>query len=119
MLGGDVQDALPIWTYLQVRNILVVLADFLDKIESDRMITTGLAGKLRAQISRIDQCMKEASSAEQETGLLSMGKSLLPDWQTLPAPSIGSRAADNVNVSCSLLLIKYALTINNIGDLNS
>ncbi|KAF3025090.1 hypothetical protein E8E14_014555 [Neopestalotiopsis sp. 37M] len=87
MLGGDVHDTLPIWTYLQVRNILIVLADFLEKIESDRMITTGLAEKLRAQIDRIDHSMKQASQSEQETGLLSMGKSLLPDWQNLSGPA--------------------------------
>ncbi|KAK9776278.1 putative Zn(2)-C6 fungal-type domain-containing protein [Seiridium cardinale] len=91
MLGGDVQDKLPIWTYLQVRNILIVLADFLEKIESDRMITTGLAEKLRTQIDRIDQCMKQTSSSDQETGLLSMGRSLLPDWQAVPPTSFGSR----------------------------
>ncbi|KAF7519218.1 hypothetical protein G7054_g13167 [Neopestalotiopsis clavispora] len=87
MLGGDVHDTLPIWTYLQVRNILIVLADFLEKIESDRMITTGLAEKLRAQIDRIDHSMKQASQSEHETGLLSMGKSLLPDWQNLSGPA--------------------------------
>lgn len=83
MLAEDVQKTLPIWTYLQVRNILTVLADFLDEIESDRMIATGLAGKLRTHIDRIDGRMKHASSGAQGTGLLSMGNRLLPSWRNL------------------------------------
>lgn len=98
MLGGDVHDTLPIWTYLQVRNILIVLADFLEKIESDRMITTGLAEKLRAQIDRIDLSMKEASQSEHETGLLSMGKSLLPDWHNLSSPASGIGTSEQLQV---------------------
>ncbi|KAH6658750.1 hypothetical protein BKA67DRAFT_514639 [Truncatella angustata] len=110
MLGGDVQSALPIWTYLQIRNILTVLADFLDKIESDRMITTGLAEKLRTQIRRIDDCMKQGSSGEQEAGLLSMGKSLLPNWHSFPsARSPGS--TDRPYVSCIPHLLSVTLMI--------
>ncbi|KAK6076204.1 C6 transcription factor [Seiridium cupressi] len=97
MLGGDVQNKLPIWTYLQVRNILIVLADFLEKIESDRMINTGLAEKLRTQIDRINQCMKQTSSSDQETGLLSMGRSLLPDWQALPPTFFSSRLTGDLD----------------------
>lgn len=110
MLGGDVHDTLPIWTYLQVRNILIVLADFLEKIESDRMITTGLAEKLRAQIDRIDHSMKQASQSEHETGLLSMGKSLLPDWQNLSGPASSLAPAEQPQVSVAdYFLIKDEL----------
>ncbi|KAK6066825.1 C6 transcription factor [Seiridium cupressi] len=90
--------AAPLGTYRPYAwSILIVLADFLEKIESDRMINTGLAEKLRTQIDRINQCMKQTSSSDQETGLLSMGRSLLPDWQALPPTSFSSRLTGDLD----------------------
>ncbi|OJJ38305.1 hypothetical protein ASPWEDRAFT_168219 [Aspergillus wentii DTO 134E9] len=83
MLAGVIQRPVSAWTYLQVRNILLVLAEFLTKIESTRLSAPGLAIKLRGQISRIDQCMQQISQ-NPEPGLLSIGQTLLSDSQLFP-----------------------------------
>ncbi|KAJ5621818.1 hypothetical protein N7528_005050 [Penicillium herquei] len=80
MLAGVIQHPVSAWTYIQVRNILLVLAEFLTKIESNRLSSPGLAVKLRAQISRIDQCMEQMSQQNNDSGLLSIGQTLLSDW---------------------------------------
>lgn len=108
MLGGDIQDAPPMWSYLQVRNILTVLADFLDKIESDRMIAIGLASKLRDQIDRIDHHMRQASSKEQDTGLVSMGTSLQPNLHS-SATSYSPEQMNSSKVSCRFLGAVHSL----------
>ncbi|CAK7206923.1 hypothetical protein SEUCBS139899_009730 [Sporothrix eucalyptigena] len=81
VLGSVIQPPISAWTYLQVRNILLVLADFLEKIEQGRVGTPNLAAKLRAQISRIDQLTKHMQR-DPESGLESMGQSLLGDSPT-------------------------------------
>ena len=80
LLSSAFQNPPSTWTYLQVRNILLVLADFLEKIESTRVSTPGLAGKLRAQIARIDRLMQQTSEQSQDSGMISMGRSLISMW---------------------------------------
>jgi hypothetical protein len=65
LLGSVIHKPLSTWTYLQVRNILLVLADFLAKMESG------------SQISRIDRFMAHTARDRQDPSLLSMGDSLL------------------------------------------
>lgn len=77
MLAGVIQQPVSAWTYLHVRNILLVLAEFLARIESSRSSPPGIAAKLRDQISRIDQCMQQLSQRNTETGLFSIGQTLL------------------------------------------
>ncbi|KAJ5627469.1 hypothetical protein N7528_004896 [Penicillium herquei] len=77
MLGDATQPPLSAWRYLQVRNILIILADFLEKIESTRISPPGLAVELRSKISQMDRSMQQSSKWNQVPGLLSMGRSLL------------------------------------------
>ncbi|KAJ0120018.1 hypothetical protein J7T55_000871 [Diaporthe amygdali] len=81
ILGGGIQDTLPIWTFLQIRNILIVLADFLEEVESTRMTSPGLAVKLRAKIDRISDCIERVSQNAEETNPRSMARSLLVNWR--------------------------------------
>ena len=83
LLGSVVQTPLSAWTYLQVRNILLVLADFFEKIESTGTSSPGLATKIKAQITRIDECMRKESQQIREPGLPSMGLSLLSNWSNV------------------------------------
>lgn len=93
MLGSSIQSPISAWTYLQVRNILLVLADFLDKIEACRVATPNLAAKLRVQISRIDQCMQRTPQQySTRSGLQAMGQSLLSEPH-------GSSLTNNTNGS--------------------
>ncbi|GAD97197.1 hypothetical protein CNBD2850 [Paecilomyces variotii No. 5] len=80
MLAAVIQNPISAWTYLQVRNILLVLAEFLTKLESTRVSGPVLAMKLRGQISRIDKCMQQMSQHDTEPGLLSIGQTLLSNW---------------------------------------
>ncbi|GLA99218.1 hypothetical protein AtubIFM61612_010684 [Aspergillus tubingensis] len=102
------------WRYIQVRNILLVLADLLEKIESSRSASvsisptpfvsgtaaagsnSSLTATLRAQIREMDGYMAralQAGSTERTnagaggagTGLLVMGQTLLLPWG-VPAP---------------------------------
>ncbi|GFZ46774.1 hypothetical protein JCM24511_03994 [Saitozyma sp. JCM 24511] len=77
LLGSVIHKPLSTWTYLQVRNILLVLADFLAKMESGRAAAAGLSTRLRSQISRIDRFMAHTARDRQDPSLLSMGDSLL------------------------------------------
>ncbi|ETS84443.1 hypothetical protein PFICI_02468 [Pestalotiopsis fici W106-1] len=77
VLGSAIQAPLSAWSYLQVRNILLILADFLEKIEKSRAVTPSLGAKLRVQISRIDQCMQQTRQRNPESDLVPMGQSLL------------------------------------------
>lgn len=77
MLGAAIQPPISAWRYLQVRNILLILTDFLEKIESTRISPSNLSVKLRTQMSEIDRSMQESSARHQAPGLLSMGRSLL------------------------------------------
>jgi hypothetical protein len=77
LLGSVIHKPLSTWTYLQVRNILLVLADFLAKMESGRAAAAGLSTRLRSQISRIDRFMSHTARDRQDPSLLSMGDSLL------------------------------------------
>ncbi|VUC30167.1 unnamed protein product [Clonostachys rosea] len=77
MLAGIIQQPVSAWTYLHVRNILLVLAEFLTRVESTRPSNSGLSDKLRAQISRIDVCMQQLSRRNPEPGLFSIGQTLL------------------------------------------
>lgn len=77
MLASVIQQPISAWTYLHVRNILLVLAEFLAQVESTRSSTPTLAAKLRDQISRIDKYMQQRSQCNTMLGLFSIGQSLL------------------------------------------
>ena len=77
MLGDAIKPPISAWRYLEVRNILLILVDFLEKIESTRILTSNLSAKLRTQMGEIDRSMHESSKRNQVPGLLSMGWSLL------------------------------------------
>lgn len=99
VLGSAIQSPFSAWSYLQVRNILLVLADFLEKLQVSRLSATpNLAAKLRTQINRIDQCMQQTSQRDPQSGLASMGQSLLLTSPTMN--STGSLNHSNVIVLC-------------------
>ncbi|ETS76811.1 hypothetical protein PFICI_12198 [Pestalotiopsis fici W106-1] len=102
ILSDITKDTLPIWTYLQVRNILIVLADLLEKIESARLSNAGTALKLRAEIDRIGNCIKQASqNDQQQTSQLSMSQSLLTDWRNASTGSPATESTDRTNMTRS------------------
>lgn len=72
-----IQNPIPAWTYLQVRNILLVLADLFESIEATLLSSPNLAVKLRAQINKIDQYMQKSQQISKGAGKISMGQSLL------------------------------------------
>lgn len=84
------------WTYLQVRNILSVLADFLVNLESSRGAQSGLSKKLRGHVDRIDQLMIGTATQTQHPGNgHQLGQNLLPsfpDLQSLNARTVSSKA---------------------------
>lgn len=94
MLGAAIQPPISAWRYLQVRNILLILTDFLEKIESTRVSPSNLSVKLRAQLEEIDRSMQESSKRHQAPGLLSMGRSLLLGLQDQD----GVDKANHINV---------------------
>ncbi|VUC26863.1 unnamed protein product [Clonostachys rosea] len=61
LLGNIVQKPLSPWAYHQVRNLLLVLASFLDRIGADRPTSVGLSAKIRAHVSRIDQMRQDST----------------------------------------------------------
>ncbi|CAK9782006.1 unnamed protein product [Cutaneotrichosporon oleaginosum] len=63
LLSGVIDGPLPAWTYLQVRNILLVLSEFIRTLEAGRPTPWDLATKLREQIDRIDRNMIQAETA--------------------------------------------------------
>ncbi|PYI00883.1 hypothetical protein BO78DRAFT_424079 [Aspergillus sclerotiicarbonarius CBS 121057] len=77
MLGDAIKPPISAWRYLEVRNILLILVDFLEKIESTRISTANLSASLRSRMGEIDRSMQESSKRTQVPGLLSMGWSLL------------------------------------------
>lgn len=104
MLGSIIQSNTSAWTVLQVRNILLVLADFLDKIESARESPPNLAAKLRAQISRIDQMTQQTSQGvNPESAVHSMGQSLL-----LESPTVDENAPGFANLSIPHVMSIYS-----------
>ncbi|KAL3292127.1 nuclear protein [Colletotrichum asianum] len=79
MLAGVIQQPVSAWTYLHVRNILLVLAEFLERVETTRSSSPGLAAKLRVQMRRIDKCMQQLSQRNPEGGLSMIGRTLLSE----------------------------------------
>ncbi|EIW72836.1 hypothetical protein TREMEDRAFT_26656 [Tremella mesenterica DSM 1558] len=61
LLGSVIQRPLSQWTYLQVRNVLLAMADLLTTLESSLSQAAGLAQKLKSHVSRIDQYMTTAA----------------------------------------------------------
>ncbi|GMK55902.1 hypothetical protein CspeluHIS016_0209580 [Cutaneotrichosporon spelunceum] len=74
LLSGVIDGPLPTWTYLQVRNILLVLSEFIAALEVGRTAPWDVANKLREQIKRIDENMIQAEAA----ALPNLGDSLMP-----------------------------------------
>ncbi|KAJ9256875.1 hypothetical protein C8Q69DRAFT_499124 [Paecilomyces variotii] len=103
LLSSTIRKPLSAWRYIQVHNILLLLADFLEKIESSRLPSAGLAIKLRTQISAMDSYMQQVSQKNQGPGLLSIGQTLLlgaPDASAaegirLPSTTSPSRSVDS------------------------
>lgn len=56
-----IQSPLSHWTYLQVRNVLLAMADLLSNLESTMSFVPGIAEKLRDHVSRIDAYMTAAA----------------------------------------------------------
>ena len=90
VLGSTISDRAPLssWSYLQVRNILLVLADFLEKLEASRgpapaaTPASPFGEKVRAQIRRIDRCMQQARQARAQLkpgapGFVPLGQGVL------------------------------------------
>lgn len=61
LLGGVIQSPLSHWSYLQVRHILLAMADLLGSLESSLSFVPGIADKLRDHVLRIDQYMTSAA----------------------------------------------------------
>ncbi|RAH83165.1 hypothetical protein BO86DRAFT_426937, partial [Aspergillus japonicus CBS 114.51] len=57
LLGDAIQPPISAWRYLEVRNILLILVEFLEKIESTRHSPSCLSSKLHRQIREIDRLM--------------------------------------------------------------
>ncbi|BEI84806.1 hypothetical protein CcaverHIS002_0502070 [Cutaneotrichosporon cavernicola] len=102
LLSGIIDGPLPTWTYLQVRNILLVLSEFIATLEAGRTAPWDLATKLREQIQRIDENMIQAEAAT----LPSLGDSLMQSLgvsadgttdalpEPPPAPPVPAPASD-------------------------
>lgn len=95
LLSGVIDGPLPTWTYLQVRNILLVLSEFIGTLETSRSTPSDLAAKLREQIQRIDENMSQSEGSM----ALPMSESLMP---SLPAPAGKRLVTDMVNEASAL-----------------
>lgn len=96
LLGSVVQKSLPAWTYMQIHNILLVLAAFLEKIEASRISAPGLAIELRAHISRIDRYMQTAPNRDQDSQISSDHQSTLAgSLHDVSIASLGSLSVSN------------------------
>ncbi|CAK7224238.1 hypothetical protein SEUCBS140593_005507 [Sporothrix eucalyptigena] len=91
LLSSVIKSPLSTWAYLQVRNILLVFADLLHKIESTRTATPNLATQLHDQIRRIDRYMEQHRQGQQHTtGVQAtvpeapMGQNLMTGWTRSP-----------------------------------
>ncbi|RSM10348.1 hypothetical protein CDV31_007224 [Fusarium ambrosium] len=93
LLGNVTQSSLSAWSYLQIRNILIVLAEFLEKIEARRDPPPGLAIKLRSEIDHLDQRMKQNPSTSSQ-GLSTIGQNLLESRSNASSEALTS--FDNV-----------------------
>lgn len=60
-------------------NILLVLAESLERVEATRSSSPGLAAKLRVQMRRIDKCMQQLSQRNPEGGLSMIGRTLISE----------------------------------------
>lgn len=70
LLGSVIHSPLSQWTYLQVRNILLSLADLLQGLESALSSQSiDIAQRLRSHVSRIDAYMTDAAKARREIGV--------------------------------------------------
>jgi hypothetical protein len=65
LLGSVIQSPLSPWSYLQVRNVLLAMADLIGGLESSLSNIQGIANKLRDHIFRIDQYMTSAAMDHQ------------------------------------------------------
>lgn len=61
LLGSVIQSPLSQWSFLQVRNVLLAMADLLFGLESALSFTPGIALKLKSHVSRIDHYMTAAA----------------------------------------------------------
>lgn len=111
VLGSSIKDRAPLssWSYLQVRNILLILADFLEKLEASRSTPSAnprpslFDAKLQAQIGRIDRCMEQTRQSRAQMrprpdacGLVPLGQGVLTRMNT-PPPAARGGSSDNSN----------------------
>ncbi|KAL7423713.1 hypothetical protein Q5752_001295 [Cryptotrichosporon argae] len=68
LLGSVIQSPLSPWSYLQVRHVLLAMADLLSSLEAVLTNVPGISDKLRAHVSRIDQYMSAAAAERTRSG---------------------------------------------------
>ncbi|ORX35538.1 fungal-specific transcription factor domain-domain-containing protein [Kockovaella imperatae] len=68
LLGSVIQRPISQWKYLQVRSVLLAMADLISTLESGYIHPRDIAGKVRTHVQRIDRYMEEALM---ETGKVS------------------------------------------------
>lgn len=99
LLGSVIQTPLSHWTYLQVRNVLLAMADLLSSLESTMSFTPGIAEKLRDHVKRIDQYMTAA--AVDRSRRAQVWHTALPPsaWQYPNTPGVGSGGDSSVRTT--------------------
>lgn len=58
LLGGVIQSPLSPWAYLQVRNVLLAMANLVSGLETSLSNIQGIGNKLKDHVNRIDQYMQ-------------------------------------------------------------
>jgi hypothetical protein len=107
-LSCAIRPPLTSWTCLQVRNILLVLADYLASIEATRAAANGLSIKLKQHIGLIDQFMTQMATEgspnkEASSSFPPMGQGLLSRWAHATAHSHGSMSvSEEITCHCAV-----------------
>lgn len=64
LLGSVIRFPLSQWRYLQVRSALLAMADLVSSLESALNSAADISSKLREQVQRFDQYMKDTTKGE-------------------------------------------------------
>ena len=62
LLAGVIQQPLSQWSFLQVRNVLLAMADLLSGLEAALLVTPDISARLKTHVSILDERMKSAAT---------------------------------------------------------
>ncbi|CAK9782217.1 unnamed protein product [Cutaneotrichosporon oleaginosum] len=111
LLGSVIQSPLSPWSYLQVRNVLLAMADLVGGLESSLSNIQGIANKLRDHIFRIDQYMTSAAMDHQRRSHVYHNALPSAAWgtgnnpnhmQQMPSSNMRTESPQGMSVSSSL-----------------